>query len=101
MAAAVSTLHLDAMTVGVGEVLHGSIDLFIEGRPTAVGVEFVNGAVEFGVAPAAGIGAVIIEVVILAGEGPFSPFVLDDVFLFVVELVVVLIGHVISSGSDI
>ena len=101
MAAAVGTLHLDAMTVGVGEVFHGSIDLFIEGRPTAMGVEFVNGAVEFGVSPAAGIGTVLIEVVILAGEGPFSPFVLDDVFLFVVELVVVLIGHVISSGSDI
>ena len=93
VAAAVSALNLDAVAIRVGQTLHGTGDLVIEGWPPAVSVELVLGAVELGVAAAANVGAGFVEVIVLAGEGRFGAFGLDDVPLAQRELVALRAFH--------
>lgn len=93
VAAAVGALNLDALTVRVGQTFHGADDLIIEGRPAAVSVELILGAVEPGVAAAANVGAGFIEVIVLAGEWRFGTSGLDHVPLAGRELVVLRVFH--------
>ena len=96
MAAAVGAFHLDPHAVGVGKMLHGTLNLFVEGWPAAMGVEFINRPVDLGVALAADIGAGFVEIVVFTGEGPFRPLGLDHAPFFGSEGIVALFSHVRS-----
>ena len=98
VAAAVGALDLDAHAVGVGQAPDGAGDLVVEGGPAAVGVELVVGAIEGRVAAAADVGAGLVEVVVLAGEGRLGALVLDDVASRRRQLVVLgAFGHEAAS----
>ena len=64
-----------------------------------MGVELVVGAVELRVAAAADVSAGLVEVIVLAGEGRFGAFGLDDVPLARCELVVLRTFHGGATAS--
>jgi hypothetical protein len=86
--AAVGTLNLDPMAIGIGYALHGAWYLLIKARPTAAGVKLGIGPIELGIAAAADVRAVVERVFVLAGKRPLGAFELYDVSLLVGQLVV-------------
>jgi hypothetical protein len=88
VAAAARALDLNAGAVRIGQPLYRAGDLIVKGRPPAVGVELVRGAVELGFAAPAAVRAGLVEVVVLAAERRLRALVLDDVSLLGRELVV-------------
>ena len=82
MSAASTALYLRSLAVWVGYLINGPRDLFVEGRPTATSVKFINGPIQLSIAPAAGIGARLIKIVVLSGEGPLRSLGFDDMPLF-------------------
>ena len=61
-----------------------------------MGIEFVDGPVEFGVALSADVVTLFVEVVICTCEGPFCPLVLDYVLLFSGQRVIAWVSHITS-----
>src|SRR5688572_9899953 len=88
VAAAVRALDFDAHAIRVRQAFDGAGDFVVEGGPAAVGVELVGAAVEWRVAATADVGAGLVEVVVLAGEGILGALVLDDAGFFGREFVV-------------
>ena len=96
VSAAIGTLDFDPAAVRIGQVVDRAFDLFVEGRPATMGVEFVGRPVKFGVALSADVMTFFVEVIIFASEGPFCSFVLNYVPLFGVQGVVILVCHIVS-----
>ena len=86
MARARSALDLDPTPIGIRYPSDGALDLLIERRPTAAGVELRVRHVERGVATATDIGARNEEIVVLAAERALRSLVDDDARLFAREL---------------
>ena len=81
------TLYFDALTVGIRESPNGALDLLIEGWPAATGLELRIRNVERHFAAATDVSTLREEIVILARERAFSPFMDDYARLVGVELV--------------
>ena len=96
VSAAIGTLHFNPAAVRIGQVVNRPFDLFVEGRPATMGVEFVDRPVKFGVALSADVMTFFVEVIIFASKWSFCSFVLDYVPLFGVQGVVILVCHIIS-----
>ena len=78
MAVAVRALDFDALAVGIGQTLHSARDFVVERWPTTMRVELIFGAVELRVAATAEVGASLVKVIVLTGEGRFGALGLDD-----------------------
>src|SRR5438105_11509541 len=78
MAGAGGALDLDAAPIGIRHAPDSALDLLIERRPTAAGVELRVRYVEWGVATATDVGALNEEVVIFAAERGLRSLVHDD-----------------------
>ena len=96
VSAAIGALHFGTVAIRIGQVVDRPFDLFVEGRPATMGVEFVNRPVKFGVALSADVMTVFVKVIIFASEGPFRSFVFNNVPLFGVQGVVILVCHFVS-----
>ncbi len=89
MAAAVDTLDLRSLTIGIGKVVLGSWYLLIKRRPATMSVKLVSRAIKLGVTSPASIDAFLIEVVVFPGEGRLGSFRIDYVSLLCRKLIVV------------
>jgi len=78
MACARGALDLDSTAIGIRYPPDGALDLLIERRPTAAGVELRVRHVERRVATATHIGALDEEVVVLAAERALCSLMYDD-----------------------
>lgn len=87
MTAAASALYFDAIAIRIRQLPNGALDLLVERRPAAAGMELRTRNVEGRVAPAADISALNEEVVVLAGKWALSPLVHNDPRRFGGELV--------------
>ncbi len=96
VAAAFGAFNFDPVTVRIRQVVDCPFHLFVESGPTAMGIEFVDGPVEFGVALSADVITLFVEVIICTCEGPFCPLVLDYVLLFSGQRVIAWVGHINS-----
>lgn len=92
----IGALHFDPVTVRVRQVVDRPFNLFVERRPAAMRVEFINGPIEFGVALSADVMTFFVKVIIFASEGSFCSLMLDHIPLFGVQGVVILVCHIVS-----
>lgn len=102
MAATVGADDLGSPSIGVGNSLHGALNLIVEAGPATERLEFSFGAAQGCVATFAGVESVCIMLVIRAGKGSLCALVYDDAFFFGGKCVVchVAMGLFGSDRSD-
>jgi hypothetical protein len=80
MTSAGGTHNLRPVSIGIGNPLYSTRNFIIEGRPSAMGVEFIIGTVKWGIATLANIRSFSFEIFILSGERGFGSFIKDYTF---------------------
>lgn len=76
---AVVTDDFRAVAIDVSQAIHCAGNLIIEAGPTAMAVEFAVGEIQRCLALTADERARVFQIGVFADEGPFGPFVQDDV----------------------
>ncbi len=93
--------YLRPVPVGIRRTANRACYLLVKARPTASGMEFIRGPVEWCIAPAAYVNAVLEQPVVFPAEGRLGPLAQDYVFFLGQQPVILHESKLIRSGISI